>query len=76
MIEAHLELVRQVLGEALCWHRDGPPRAPLRGDELAAALGIPEGPLVGRLLACVSRACFNGEISTRAQAIAYARRQL
>ena len=37
MIEAHLELAREVLPEAVAWHRDGPPRAPIAGDELAAA---------------------------------------
>jgi len=76
MIEAHIALARQVIGEALRWHADGPPRAPLRGDELAAALGIVPGPLLGRLLAAVTRASFNGEVATRAQAVAYARRQM
>jgi poly(A) polymerase len=76
MIDAHLELAREVIGEALRWHRDGAPRALLRGDELAAALGIAQGPLVGRLLTALARASFNGEIHTREQAIDYARNQL
>src|SRR5690606_37179921 len=50
MIEAHLELVREVMPAALAWHRNGPPDLPLRGDELAAALGIVEGPELGRLI--------------------------
>ena len=48
MIEAHLELAREVMPEAVAWHRDGPPRAPLPGDELAAAVGIEPGPELGR----------------------------
>ena len=47
MIEAHLELAREVLPEAIAWHRDGPPRAPIAGDELAAAVGIEPGPELG-----------------------------
>ena len=42
-IAAHLELARQMLAEALAWVAD-PPRPPLRGDELARALGIEPGP--------------------------------
>ena len=47
MIEAHLELAREVLPAALAWHRDGPPRVPIAGDELAAAVGIEPGPELG-----------------------------
>jgi putative nucleotidyltransferase with HDIG domain len=73
MVAAHLALARSVTGEALRWHRQGPPAAPLRGDELVAELGIAPGPLVGQLLADLSRARFTGEVVTRADAIAYAR---
>ena len=44
IVQAHLELAREVLPEALAWHRDGPPRSPIAGDELAEALGIEPGP--------------------------------
>ncbi len=56
MIEGHLELAREVLPEAIAWHRTGPPRSPIAGDELAAAVGIEPGPELGRLLAEVAAA--------------------
>jgi poly(A) polymerase len=74
MIEAHLELVREVLPAALDWHRDGPPRVPIAGDALAAAVGIEPGPELGRLLGEVEAAVFTGEVSTPEQAITYANR--
>ena len=75
MIEAHLELVREMLPEALAWHAD-PPRPPLTGDELAAELGVPPGPEMGSLLAELRVASFAGEISSREQALDLARRLL
>ena len=42
-IEAHLAVARAMLGDALRWRGDGPPRPLVRGDELARALGIAEG---------------------------------
>jgi poly(A) polymerase len=71
-IAAHLELARQMLGEGLAWVAD-PPRPPVRGDELAHALGIKPGPVVGDLLAELEAASFSGEVATREQAIARAR---
>ncbi len=67
-IERHLELARQVLPEALAWRAERP-RPPLRGDELAAAVGIRPGPELGRLLAQLEEASFAGEIVTTEQAI-------
>jgi hypothetical protein len=49
-IEAHLELAREMLAAALDWRRDGPAEPLLRGDELAAELGIEPGPELGELL--------------------------
>jgi poly(A) polymerase len=72
MVEAHLELAREMLREALAWHRDGPPRPPLTGDELAE-LGIAPGPEMGRMLEELRAAAFAGEISDRAQALELAR---
>ncbi len=46
-VEAHLRLAREMLAAALDWRRDGPPEPLLRGDELAAELGIREGPELG-----------------------------
>jgi poly(A) polymerase len=71
-IAPHLELARQMLGEGLAWIAD-PPRPPVRGDELAHALGIKPGPVVGNLLAELEAASFSGEVATREQAIARAR---
>lgn len=71
-IAKHLELARQMLGEGLAWAAD-PPRPPVRGDELARALGIRPGPLVGGLLAELEAASFSGEVANRDEAIARAR---
>jgi poly(A) polymerase len=73
-IEAHLELAREMLAAALDWRRDGPPRPLIRGDELAAALGIAEGPELGALLAELEAAQYAGEVGTREEAIDHARR--
>jgi putative nucleotidyltransferase with HDIG domain len=73
-IEAHLDLARQMLAAALDWHRDGPPEPLLRGDELAAELGIAEGPELGDLLAELEAAQYAGEIGTREEALERARR--
>jgi putative nucleotidyltransferase with HDIG domain len=72
-IEAHLTLAREMLAAALDWRRDGPPRPLLRGDELAAELGIEEGPELGELLAELEAAQYAGEISTRDEAVERAR---
>jgi putative nucleotidyltransferase with HDIG domain len=73
-IEAHLELARQMLAAALDWHHDGPPEPLLRGDDLAAELGIAPGPELGDMLAELAAAQYAGEVGTREQAIARARR--
>jgi poly(A) polymerase len=73
-IEAHLDLARQILAAALDWHRDGPPEPLLRGDELAAELGIAHGPELGDLLAELEAAQYAGEVSTREEAIEQVRR--
>ncbi len=72
-IEAHMGLAAEMVGEALRWRQDGPPRPLLRGDELARELGIPAGPQLGRLLEELSEAQYAGEIRDRAQALAHAR---
>jgi poly(A) polymerase len=73
MVEAHLDLAREMLREALAWHRDGPPRPPLSGDELEDELGISPGPEMGRLLEELRAEAFAGEISSRSQALERAR---
>jgi len=46
------------------------------GDDLMSALGIPPGPRVGELLELVREAQAAGEVSTREDAIALARREM
>jgi putative nucleotidyltransferase with HDIG domain len=76
MISAHLELVREVLPAALEWQRQGPPGLPIRGDDLARALGIEEGPRLGALLEELRAAVFAGEVEDREAAVEHARRSL
>jgi putative nucleotidyltransferase with HDIG domain len=71
---AHLELARELMAAALDWRANGPPKAPVRGDELAGELGIEPGPELGRLLAELEEAAYAGEAGTRAEAVALARR--
>lgn len=73
-IEAHLTLARQMLADAFDWRRDGPPAPLLRGDELAAALGVSTGPEIGELLAELEAAQYAGEVGTREEAVELARR--
>jgi poly(A) polymerase len=72
-IEAHVALARRMLADALSWREHGPPSPLLRGDELARELGIALGPRVGELLEELTRAQYTGEVSTREQAVAFAR---
>jgi poly(A) polymerase len=73
-IEAHLTLAREMLAAALDWRREGPPQPLLRGDELAAELGIAPGPELGGLLAELESAQYAGEVGTREEAVEHARR--
>jgi putative nucleotidyltransferase with HDIG domain len=71
---AHLELARELMVAALDWREHGPPRVPVRGDDLARELGIEPGPELGRLLAELEQAAYVGDAGTRQQAIELARR--
>jgi hypothetical protein len=71
-ITKHLDLARQLLRDAFAWLED-PPRPPLRGDELARALGLEPSPEIGRILRQLEEASFAGEIRTREQALDAAR---
>jgi len=73
VVSAHLELAREMIGAALDWRREGPPRLPLRGDELARELRIERGPELGRLLRELEAAAYAGEVATREEAVALAR---
>jgi putative nucleotidyltransferase with HDIG domain len=70
----HLELAAELMTAALDWREQGPPRVPVRGDELAEELGIEPGPALGRLLGQLEEAAYVGVAGTREQAIALARR--
>jgi poly(A) polymerase len=72
-VAAHLDLASEMIGEALAW-RAAPPRAPIRGDELAAELGIEPGPELGRLLGELEAAAFAGEVTSRDEAVEVARK--
>jgi poly(A) polymerase len=74
-IEAHLEVARQLAGEALRWRRE-PPAPPVRGDELMKALDLAPGPAVGELLEVLREAAFVGEVSTPDEALALARTKM
>lgn len=76
MVQAHLDLARDMIGAGLDWRRDGPPRSPVRGDELAAALDLAEGPELGRLLRDIEAGVFAGEVTNAAEAVARARAAL
>ena len=73
-IAAHLELARDLMGEALLWRAQGAPRPAVRGDELAEALGLARGPELGRILGRLKEARFTGEATERAAALELARR--
>jgi poly(A) polymerase len=72
--EAHLDLARELMRAALDWRVHGPPPVPIRGDELAREVGIEPGPELGRLLAELTEAVYAGEVATRDEAVAAARR--
>jgi len=72
-VRAHLAVARGLLADALHWRAEGPPKPLLRGDELAAALGIATGPRVGELLEQLVEAQYAGELESREQALDYAR---
>jgi poly(A) polymerase len=74
MVQAHLDLAREMLRDALTWHREGPPRPPVSGDELASELGLEPGPELGRVLEELRAETFTGEISGPDQALDRARR--
>ena len=73
-IDAHLKLAHELMRHGLAWRADGPPRSPIRGDELARELALEPGPELGRLLEKLAEARFAGEIDTREEAVTFARR--
>jgi poly(A) polymerase len=74
MVAAHLQLAREMIAAGLDWRREGPPAPLLRGDEVAAELGIEPGPELGSALAELEVAQYAGEVTDRAGAIEHLRR--
>jgi putative nucleotidyltransferase with HDIG domain len=74
MVTAHLQLAREMIAAALDWRREGPPVPLLRGDEVAAELGIEPGPELGSALAELEAAQYAGEVTDRDGAIEHLRR--
>ncbi|HWT90967.1 MAG TPA: HD domain-containing protein, partial [Solirubrobacterales bacterium] len=74
MVAAHLQLAREMIAAGLDWRREGPPTPLLRGDEIAAELGIEPGPELGSALAELEAAQYAGEVTDRAGAIEHLRR--
>ena len=72
MIEAHLELVREMLPEAIAWHRD-PPSPPAERGRAGGRDRHAPGPEMGEILERLREASFAGEIGGRDEAIELAR---
>ncbi len=75
-IAKHLDLAREVLPATLAWRAAGRRTPLVRGDRLAAALELDDGPEIGRLLAEIDEARYAGEVTTADDALALARRLL
>ena len=73
-IAKHLDVAREVLPAALGWRAAGRREPLVRGDELARALGLDDGPWLGRTLAAIDEARYTGEVATSDDAIALAER--
>jgi poly(A) polymerase len=74
MVAAHLRLAREMVAAGLDWRREGPPPPLLRGDEIAAQLGIEPGPELGSALAELEAAQYAGEVTDRTGALEHLRR--
>lgn len=73
-IEGHLELAREMLAAAIALEREGAPRPPLDGTEIAAVLGIEPGPELGEAVDELAAATYAGEVGDRESAAAHLRR--
>lgn len=75
-IAKHLDLAREIMPAALQWRKAGHRTPLVRGDKLAEALEIENGPELGRLLAEIDEARFAGEVATPDEAVAFAAQRL
>lgn len=71
-IAAHAETADEMLGFAFAERAAGRRIPLIRGDELAAELGLEPGPRLGELLAQLEEDRFAGEVTTREDALARA----
>ena len=74
MVAAHLQLAQEMIAAGIDWRREGPPAPLLRGDEIAAELGIEPGPELGSALAELEAAQYAGEVTDRTGALQHLRR--
>jgi len=72
-IEGHLDLAREMLAAAVPWELEGPPVPLLRGDEIAAGLGIEPGPVLGQAVLELEGAQYSGQVGNREEALEYLR---
>lgn len=72
-IELHVALARELLPEIRAWQAGDRSPPLLRGDDLAAAVGLRPGPLLGELLAELAAAQYAQEVGSAEQAVAHAR---
>ena len=72
-IAAHRELALDLLAESLRWRASGPPEPVIRGDQLAAELGIEHGPRLGELLAAIAEGQYCGSVTDEQSAVELAR---
>lgn len=68
-IALHMEVIGVLLPAAVSWEKDGPPVPLLKGDEIASAVGIAEGPTLGAAVSELEAAQFAGEVENADQAI-------
>lgn len=73
MVNGHLNLAKQMVTAGLDLRRQGRPKPLLRGDELAAELGIEPGPELAELVRELEIAQYAGEVEDREQAVAHMR---
>jgi poly(A) polymerase len=75
-VREHARLVAYVIHQRVTEQRVTAPARLVRGDDLIAALGIEPGPEVGRLLSEIEEAQAAGEVTTREEALALARKRV
>ncbi len=73
VIDDHLELSREMIGQILEWRAQFPRKPLATGGELTEALSIEPGPIVGQLMNILDEAQYAGDIKTKDEALSLAR---